>query len=86
MKHTPGPWTIINSNSSRKIESSDGQSLMCDEQFYPWVPENEGDWNLIAAAPDMLECLHTLFLEADLEPWQLDLVRKVIAKAEVGAK
>jgi len=30
---------------------------MCDEQYYPWVPNNEADWNLIAAAPELFAAL-----------------------------
>jgi hypothetical protein len=28
---------------------------MCDETYYPWVPDNMADWHLIAAAPDLYE-------------------------------
>ena len=56
--HTPGPWEF------RKAEQdgvwtifADGSSIMGDAQYYPWVPDNEHDWRLIAAAPELLEAL-----------------------------
>jgi hypothetical protein len=55
--HTPGPW-LFEKGEDRHIRAS-GQpgSLMCDAQYYPWVPGSDADWHLIAAAPDMLVAL-----------------------------
>jgi hypothetical protein len=30
------------------------------ETYYPWVPSNEADWHLMAAAPDLLAALKDL--------------------------
>ena len=54
-KHTPGPWRIKHDHGSMHLKAADNTSLMCDETYYPWVPDNLSDWHLIAAAPDMLE-------------------------------
>lgn len=40
---------------------------MGNETYYPWTPENIADWQLIAAAPDLLEALKGLLKEADDE-------------------
>lgn len=60
-KHTPGPWTIEQRDGDRYLRSVDGDSLMCDMAYYPWCPDSDADWRLIAAAPDyheaMTECL-----------------------------
>jgi hypothetical protein len=56
-KHTPGPWTIVKDGFGRQLKSGSGISLMGDEQFYPWAPDEEADWLLIAAAPELLEAL-----------------------------
>lgn len=55
-EHTPGPWKFKN-DSGRRLVSADGGSLMGNEQYYPWVPTNEADWHLIAAAPALLGAL-----------------------------
>ena len=75
-KHTPGPWVF------RKDEGwtilADGESIMGNEQYYPWCPWNEADWRLIAAAPEMLEALK-LLMTAHGE--QLDLAFQTAQEA-----
>jgi hypothetical protein len=57
---------------------------MCDETYYPWVPDNPADWDLIAAAPDMLEALEMIAknLDGDMVQFEYDMVRAAIAKAK----
>jgi len=38
---------------------------MCDTHYYPWCPENDADWHLIAAAPDMLQKLEKITVWLD---------------------
>jgi hypothetical protein len=53
-KFTPSPWSFDKAaDGNWHIRDASGNSMMCDEEYYPWVPDNEADWNLIAAAPDM---------------------------------
>lgn len=65
-KHTPGPWRILRENVDGDVEtqilSADGNSLMGDARYYPWVPAYEADWLLIAAAPELLEALRKAVL------------------------
>jgi hypothetical protein len=72
-KPTPGPWRF-EQGEVRHIRAADGESLMCDEQYYPWCPGADADWNLIAASPEMLvaleglicpQCNHELGLHVD---------------------
>lgn len=51
--YTPGPWRESYERGTTQIRSADNESLMGDETYYPWVPENDADWTLIAAAPDL---------------------------------
>jgi hypothetical protein len=54
-KHTPGPWKFNKQKVGwRAISDARGYSLMGDEEYYPWVPSDEADWHLIAAAPELL--------------------------------
>ena len=53
--HTPGPWKIEMEDGDKHIRSASGESLMCDSEYYPWTPNNPKDWELIAAAPEMLQ-------------------------------
>lgn len=58
-KHTPGPWSFLRQDGDqhREICAATGESLMGDVQYYPWAPDRDEDWALIAAAPEMLEAL-----------------------------
>lgn len=44
-------------DGNRHIRTADGKSIMCDEEYYPWCPEEDSHWHLIAAAPDLLDAL-----------------------------
>jgi hypothetical protein len=63
---TPGPWHFVIEDGERKIaappKSKDykREILMCDEPYYPYCPDEDADWRLIAAAPDMLDALKNL--------------------------
>ena len=56
-KWTPGPWLVKERHGCDQLVASDGTSLMGNETYYPWTPENMADWRLIAAAPDLYEAL-----------------------------
>ena len=64
MSHTPGPWEFKEEEGSvrdnRVIVTADGVCLMSDESYYPWNPDRDDDWQLISAAPDLLEALQTI--------------------------
>ena len=57
-KHTPGPWRLEEADGAAyvcmQVKAIDGESLMGDERYYPWVPSNIADWHLIASAPELL--------------------------------
>lgn len=55
--HSPGPWELCYEMGNSVIKTADGESIMCDMTYYPWVPEEEEDWRLIAAAPELLAAL-----------------------------
>lgn len=44
-------WRI----TANRVSFMGGVSLMGDSTYYPWVPNNRADWQLIAAAPELLE-------------------------------
>ena len=46
---TPGEWRYIVDDGDRKLTAEVSGSFMCDTAYYPWCPDNEGDWKLIAA-------------------------------------
>ena len=58
-KWTPGPWTVEYKGGCTRLETSRGVT-MCDENYYPWAPDNDADWHLIAAAPDLYDALKEL--------------------------
>lgn len=63
-KWTPGPWSFVIEDGDNHIYAH-GESIMCDMDYYPWVPGNKNDWSLIAAAPELYEALENV-----LDSWQ----------------
>ena len=86
-KHTPGPWRVSYERGNTQIRTADNTSIMSDETYYPWVPDNPSDWDLIAAAPEMLEALHNMvelarpYMRDDVQLQALQDARAAITKA-----
>ncbi len=75
-KHTPGPWRFNKQKVGwRAISDARGYSLMGDEEYYPWVPSDEADWHLIAAAPDLLAALRDMVNTLTDGPDESDIAR-----------
>jgi hypothetical protein len=54
-KHTPGPWTFNKDRyHERNIRAADGAPLVRDDYECPIWPDNDADWLLMAAAPNLL--------------------------------
>jgi len=93
MSHTPGPWEsmlihgdnhIIRKGSFRK-EGAGSVSYQCVVDCV----DDIDDARLIAAAPELLEALHSIVLNANpalFSPGQLEQAREAIAKATVTAR
>lgn len=106
-KHTPGPWSRAwiysgirhlnkNVDDSCFLDDTEQDAIHSGEFNYPNVRNNEGDADLIAAAPDMLEALElarecladcaseeTLAFERGARGTQLDQAKRV---KEIHAK
>ncbi len=91
MAHTPGPWTYHKNKGVRSIDAPSCRFLFDDERYYPSCSENEDDWPLIAAAPDLLAACKALnalplipYPENARTPLcdALALVQAAVAKAE----
>lgn len=54
---TPEPWTMTEEEGDWYLRAPDGESMMCDTQYYPWTPGRAEDWQLIAHAPTDLAAL-----------------------------
>lgn len=61
-KWTPGPWAVEYKHGTTRLVAG-GEVTMCDETYYPWAPENDADWHLIAAAPELYEALKAMVYE-----------------------
>lgn len=55
-KGTPGPWNISRDNRSGEIVSI-GPAYSEEYAGTCWIEVSQANANLIAAAPDLLECL-----------------------------
>ena len=51
-KVTQGEWRVAYERGATNIYAG-RESIMGDETYYPWVPENLNDWELIALAPSL---------------------------------
>ena len=56
-KHTKGPWLFKRDEYGDRAIKADGKSIMCDTSYYPWCPNADADWHLIALSPEMLDAL-----------------------------
>jgi hypothetical protein len=84
---TSGPWKFESANGWFHIRDATGNSLQCDESYYPWVSTNIADWHLIAAAPEMYAALQELL--AWSEPATAEKMRSrsgTLGQAEHGAR
>jgi hypothetical protein len=53
---TPGTWAFVTIDGDRMIRApGESGALMCDTQYYPWCPDKDEDWRLMAAAPALLK-------------------------------
>lgn len=92
-KHTKGPWEFCEDDCGDWRIYADGRAIMGDAQNYPWVPESDADWHLIAAAPDLLEALRGMiemyvpFINSgDAGNWDPETEPEVIAARAAIAK
>lgn len=64
MSHTPGPWTFSKGEYGvRRIVMPERGTQLCDEPHYPWCPDDDADWILMAAAPELLAALKDLLTQ-----------------------
>lgn len=54
----PWKWTLEDGKwGPRTMRNAEDTAIMCDAEYYPWTPDSNAEWNLIAAAPDLLAAL-----------------------------
>lgn len=51
---------FVREDGQRHIRTEYGESIMCDEQYYPWVPAESYYWLLFAASPELYEALEMI--------------------------
>lgn len=51
---------FVKEDGDRKIRDSNGTTIMCDMQYYPWIDADDSYWRLWAAAPELLRKLKEL--------------------------
>lgn len=80
-QHTPGPWEFI-TDGNRSIYAG-GQTIMSSTKYYPWCPDREADWHLIAAAPDLLASLVSVHRELRKSGWDMTQINAALNKAGI---
>lgn len=89
MSHTPGPWSVLDHTKEPPTQEilclpETGFALEC-EAFESISDTDRANANLIAAAPDLLEALESLYGAidscVDLTPEVLKQARSAIKKA-----
>ena len=84
-RHTPGPWTRTGTGDGMRILDAGGDSLFGNETYYPWCSQDESDWDLIAAAPELYEVLKSITAESGFTNFTTENLEKAhaaIRKAE----
>jgi hypothetical protein len=65
VKHTPGPWAVLQENAILNIEDTDGVTVLADCDLCDYTPEEaaqlQADYRLMAAAPELLAALELYF-------------------------
>ncbi len=46
----PLPWRFLVEDGAMKIKDARGNTIMCDERYYPWCPDSPEDWKMIVEA------------------------------------
>lgn len=80
MKHTPGPWTTSEKSWTVNLNGKMEADLGCHAARSPVT--NEEMWanaRLIAAAPELLECLEKIFFEHAIVGLSPDLNMRIVA-------
>ena len=83
-KFIPGPLRFTTEDGYSYLRDEQGNSIMCNMNYYPWAPDEEEYWHLFAAAPELLAAAK-LALEdcCDLiETKAGNALRAAIAKAD----
>ena len=80
-QHSKSPWKFSGSGTDRVIADATGEEIMGSEPYYPWCPDKDEDWQLIAAAPMLLEALRGVIRVADRATDEFDAARAAIAAA-----
>lgn len=79
--HTP--WTFNNAelDSDRDIVDSKGNTILCNECYYPYINLKIEEWRLVAAAPEMFELLKCV--NAEREYYAINqLIQKIEGNSE----
>jgi len=78
-----GPWTLKGGpDNERYISDVNGQPIILDVEYYPWVTSNDANLVLMAAAADLLEALEYArrFMKSDT--FDLVFIDNAINKAK----
>lgn len=63
-----GPWGWVWEHGSRQLRNAEGHTIMCGMSYYPWTPDSDEEWDLIAAAPELYEVLDECINGLDCQP------------------
>lgn len=83
-KFIPGPLRFTTEGGKSHLWDEQGNSIMCDETYYPWVPNEDAYWHLFAAAPELLAAAKLALEDCCdlLETKAGNALRAAIAKAD----
>ena len=80
---TPGEWRYIVDDGDRKLTAEVSGSFMCDTAYYPWCPDNEGDWKLIAACSP--PNIAAILAHVETQKAENEQLREMLARLYAGS-
>jgi len=81
---TPGEWRYIVDDGDRKLTAADvSGSFMCDTQYYPWCPDNEADWKLMAACSPAN--ISAILAHVEAQAFENEQLREMLARLYAGS-
>ena len=82
---TPGEWRYIVDDGDRKLTAAGASgAFMRDTTYYPWCPDNEGDWKLMAACSPAN--MTAILAHVEAQEAEIKRLRELLCKCDMRTR